>query len=227
MTAGSVTAPELFWISGSAPSWRVSLALKVKGIAFVSRRLDSAKGEHKTQDFLALNPRGQVPVLRHGSLVVRESLAILAYIERQWPENAIMGATPAEAAAVWQVICDYENNLQPVLSDMARILFRRQAAARADDLAAMAPTIRRELLTIDRMLTQQSYAAGEQPTAADFVLYPGLAWLDRAITKEGRETAAGGLFDTLPRIEEWRLRLERWPYVLETYPPHWAANTPG
>lgn len=50
-----------------------------------------------------------------------------------------------------------------------------EAAARADDIAAVATVIRYELLAIDRMFGQQSYAAGEQPTAADFVLYPGLA----------------------------------------------------
>ena len=83
--------PELHWISGSPYAWRVMLALEVKQVPYVSRLLDSSKGDLETQEFLRLNPRGQVPVLTHGDYVLTESLAILAYLDRQFPTPPIFG----------------------------------------------------------------------------------------------------------------------------------------
>jgi glutathione S-transferase len=75
--------PTLYWISGSPPAWRVMLAMVLKDIAFTSRRLDHAKGENRTAEYLALNPKGQVPTVTFGETVVRESIAILAWLEHE------------------------------------------------------------------------------------------------------------------------------------------------
>ena len=42
--------------------------------------------EHKTAEFLALNPRGKVPVIRDGAFTLSESVAILLYLDRRFPE---------------------------------------------------------------------------------------------------------------------------------------------
>ena len=68
---------ELFWISGSPFAWRVQLTLAIHKIDYVSHLLDASQGELKKTEYLALNPRGKVPVLKHGELLVRESVAIL------------------------------------------------------------------------------------------------------------------------------------------------------
>ena len=91
-------AIEVFWGSGSPFAWRVLLALEAKGLAYQSRLLEFSKGDSKTPEFLALNPRGQVPVLRDGGYVVYESIAILAYLERKYPEPPLFGATPKKPA---------------------------------------------------------------------------------------------------------------------------------
>ena len=68
---------DIYWISGSPPSWRVLLALEYKHINYRSHLLSATTKEHKSNKFLTLNPRGQVPVIKHGEVIVRESLAIL------------------------------------------------------------------------------------------------------------------------------------------------------
>ncbi|MBT3764921.1 MAG: hypothetical protein HOB79_08505 [Rhodospirillaceae bacterium] len=56
--------------------------MEVKGLAYQSRQLDRSKDEHKAADFLAINPRGLVPVLKSEQngqdVVVSEAIAILA-----------------------------------------------------------------------------------------------------------------------------------------------------
>ena len=52
----------LYWGSGSAPCWRPMLVLAEKGLLdkCTMKRLNFSKGEHKGDDILSLNPRGQV-----------------------------------------------------------------------------------------------------------------------------------------------------------------------
>ncbi|MHA1523894.1 MAG: glutathione S-transferase family protein [Alphaproteobacteria bacterium] len=87
---------ELFWISGSPYGWMAMLAMEVKKLSYVSHRLDPSKTEHKAPDYLAINPRGKVPALKNGDMVVYESIAILNYLDRMHPEPALFGETPRD-----------------------------------------------------------------------------------------------------------------------------------
>ena len=88
--------PELYFISGSPPAWRVTLALWAKGIPYTARRLHTDNGGNRTVDYLALNPRGQVPTLVHSGTALTESVAILAYLDAAWPERPVFGSTPLD-----------------------------------------------------------------------------------------------------------------------------------
>ena len=219
--------PELYWISGSPPCWRVMLALEAKGITYESQRLDAAKEEHKTDAYLAINARGQVPTLRLGAVTVRESVAILAFIEAQWPQPALFGRTAAQTAEVWQSIMDFESNTRPAVAAIAQILFRHQQAARREELEACTTAAGAELERYDAALKRAAYLCGPELTAADFVLYPAIRWLERALDKapEGRSTVAGlsGMLEGRVGIGAWRRRIEALPYFEPTVPPHWRA----
>src|SRR5215813_8198463 len=91
-TAGQVRCGmlEIYWGSGSPFAWRVLLAAELKRIPYESRLLEFSKGDLKTPEFLALNPRGKVPVIRDGDVVLAESLAIIAYLERKHPDRALL-----------------------------------------------------------------------------------------------------------------------------------------
>ena len=98
-------ALELYWGSGSPYSWRVQLALEYKRLDYESHELQFSKQEHKSPQMLRMNPRGRVPVLKDGELVVFESLACLYYLDRKYPDPPLFGRTPEEAATVVRVIC--------------------------------------------------------------------------------------------------------------------------
>ena len=84
-------AIDLYWGSGSPFSWRVLLALELKGLSYNSHLLHFDLQEHKAPQMLAMNPRGRLPVLRDGDYVVFESVAVLYYLDRKYPEPPIFG----------------------------------------------------------------------------------------------------------------------------------------
>ncbi len=49
--------------------------------------------EHKSEDILRLNPRGQVPTFLDDGVVVNESLAALLYLQDKYPQPSLLPAT--------------------------------------------------------------------------------------------------------------------------------------
>ena len=89
-------ALEIWWGSGSPYSWRALLALEYKQLSYQSHLVQFAKQEHKAPALLKMNPRGRVPVLKDGDYVCFESLAILHYLDRKYPQPPVFGRTGEE-----------------------------------------------------------------------------------------------------------------------------------
>lgn len=80
---------------------RVRIFAAEKGIALPTRDLSIPAREHKSDEFLALNPRGQVPALQlDDGTVIAESVAICRYLEGLQPEPPLFGRDPLEMAQV-------------------------------------------------------------------------------------------------------------------------------
>lgn len=83
----------------SVPSRSMTIhwLLEELGEPFELRLLDMSRDEHKTPEYLAINPMGRVPTLLHGDVVVTETAAICAYIADAFP-NANLGV-PVDSQA--------------------------------------------------------------------------------------------------------------------------------
>ena len=114
---------EIYWASGSPYAWRVMLAAELKRIPYEAKLLEFSKGDLRTPEYLAMNPRGKVPVIRDGDYVLAESLAILAYLDRKQPEPPLFGKTAEEAGRIALAIADFESYLKDQLSVVNRWLF--------------------------------------------------------------------------------------------------------
>ena len=107
-----------YWRSSAAYRVRIGLQLKQLPHEIVPVHLLRDGGEQHAADFHALNPQELVPVLKHGQRVVRQSLAILEYLEETFPDHPIMPATARDRARVrgiaQMVACDIHplNNLR-------------------------------------------------------------------------------------------------------------------
>jgi glutathione S-transferase len=64
-----------------------------------------------------------VPVLKSGEFVLPDSIAILAYLDRKYPEPPLFGATPEERARIWQLVSEGEGDLRGSCDDLRHPLF--------------------------------------------------------------------------------------------------------
>ena len=188
-------AIDLYWGNGSAYCWRVLLALEHKGRVYRSHLLKFDQQEHQAPQMLAMNPRGQLPVLRDGDYVVFESVGILYYLDRKYPEPAIFGRSAEEGGVIMRVICEYQAYAEPSLMQLVRqLLYRPDLASGAAMQEAMAAAMQRvasEARTIERRLAQSDWVVGEKFSATDMVIYPDIRLLLRALaTPAARELAA-------------------------------------
>jgi glutathione S-transferase len=216
-------AIEVFWISGSPFSWRVLLALECKRLPYQSRLLERSKAEHKSPEFLALNPRGQVPVLRDGDVVVRESIAILAYLDRQYPDPPLFGRTGAEAGAIWQEVMEGALYVDAIDDFILPFYFGESVAKEAQVREAL-PKVQGELDRLERTLIGRTWLVGSTLSAADIAIYPMVRSVVRAAEKPEAARFEAGLVPMSarrPAIAAWMARIESLPGYDRTFPPHW------
>ena len=200
------------------------LALEVKGLAYTQQRLDNSKGEQKSPEFLAINPRGHVPVLVDGDVTVRETLAILAYLDATMPAPPLFGTTPEETGRIWQVICDCDGHLRDPVGSISRPLFRGKAQEFAERISEAAAIVRNELGLLEPRLTSSAWLAGETLSAADLMVFPVVMQVCRAVAREDAEPldlAIAPLREHFPALDSWRERIEKLEGFHNAYPPHW------
>jgi glutathione S-transferase len=174
---------------------RVELFLNILGVAYESVDVDLRAGGHKTPEFLALNPFGQVPVLQDGELVLADSNAILVYLARKYDASGRwLPDDPVGAARVqrWLSIAAGPLAYGPAAARRICLLKTPQDLAFAQGIAVGL------LKVLDGVLASEPYFAGSDPTLADLAMY---AYVARA--PEGRvELGAYG------NVNEWLRRVE-------------------
>lgn len=89
-----------YWRSSAA--YRVRIGLNLKGLAYelLPVHLVRDGGQQHHPDYVRLNPQHMVPTLLHGGRVLRQSLAILEYLDESWPERPLLPAAARDRARV-------------------------------------------------------------------------------------------------------------------------------
>ena len=217
-------ALEVFWGSGSPFAWRVLLALEVKRLTYQSTLLQFSKGEHKATEFLKLNPRGKVPVLKDDGFVLNESVAIMAYLDKKYPEPPLFGTSPHETGLIWRAILEMEGYIVSAGDKLVRPLFFGQGLDDIDRIQEAAAAIRRELSRVETELKGANWLIGKQVSAADISLFPLVQMIVRAAGKDAAKPFKFQLLpleDNFPNIATWVNRIEALTGYERTYPPHW------
>ncbi|MBO9601907.1 MAG: maleylacetoacetate isomerase [Novosphingobium sp.] len=159
----------------STASWRIRIALALKGIAHEQITHDLRTGEQGDEDYLALNPQGLVPALVAPGGTFPQSLAILEWLEESWPVPRLLPEDRTGRARVRAmadlICCDIHplNNL--------RVLRALRADFGADDAAIEAWVggwIGAGFAVLERQIAQFGgrFAFGDAPTFADCCLVP-------------------------------------------------------
>ncbi|MBB3182217.1 maleylacetoacetate isomerase/maleylpyruvate isomerase [Variovorax sp. Sphag1AA] len=160
----------------SSASFRVRIALNLKGLDFDYIPVHIARGDHKTGPFSAISPDMLVPLLEDDGERLTQSMAIIEYLDEVYPEPALLPNDPvgrAKVRALSQTIaCEIHplNNLR-VLKYLVRDL-------KVDDDAKNTwyrHWVREGLLAFERqlaLLPASTYCYGNTPTMADCCLVP-------------------------------------------------------
>jgi glutathione S-transferase len=90
------------WGMGTSRTMRAHWMLLELGLEYQFNPIRSRTGETHTGEFLRLNPRHKIPVLRHKSLVITESAAIIQYLSEVWsnPTEIHVPGSSTERAAL-------------------------------------------------------------------------------------------------------------------------------
>jgi maleylacetoacetate isomerase/maleylpyruvate isomerase len=97
-TAADSLALRLFTYFRSSASYRVRIALNLKGLEYEPVYRHLRFDEQLAPEHLSLNPEGLVPVLQHGDVTLTQSLAIIEYLDELFPAPRLLPADPAARA---------------------------------------------------------------------------------------------------------------------------------
>ncbi|GAB2519211.1 maleylacetoacetate isomerase [Microbulbifer agarilyticus] len=105
---------ELHGYFRSSASYRVRIALNLKGLSYQYHAVNLLKGEQKESKHRQLNPQGLVPALVDDGHVLTQSLAILEWLDEQHPTPALLPAPPLARARVRALAYNVACDIQPI-----------------------------------------------------------------------------------------------------------------
>jgi len=79
-------------------AWRMAIYTHEKVLKPEVKEVNILNGATKTPEFLAINPRGQIPVWQDGDIIIVESLAIMMYLESTHHNNPLIPTKPEDYA---------------------------------------------------------------------------------------------------------------------------------
>jgi glutathione S-transferase len=216
-------AIDLFWAQGCPYSARVVLALAHKGLEYRSHLLQLSFQEQKSPAMLAMNPRGRVPVLKVDDYVVFESVAVLDYLDRKFPQPPIFGRSAEEAAVILRVIGEFQAYTERHIMGICHTLLGDPAGSGApdgapalsvDQLTESMHVVAREARTIEQRLSKSEWIVGDDYSAVDMVIYPAIALLRRALARPAAADLARRFLPievNYPALGRWLQRIEAQP----------------
>jgi maleylpyruvate isomerase len=164
-----------YWRSGT--SYRVRIALNLKGLDYQSTGVDLRTGAQRALEFTSLNPQGLVPAMVTPEGVLTQSPAILEWLEERWPEPPLLPSEPFERAQVRALAAAIGCDIHPLQN--LRVLKALQAEFGADQDVRDAWAgrwIRAGFEALEPIVAQRGgrYAYGDALTLADVYLVPQL-----------------------------------------------------
>jgi glutathione S-transferase len=179
-----------FYHSPNTRSFGVLLLLEELGVPYNLKVLNMKAGEQRKPEYLAVNPMGKVPAIKHGDAVVTEQVAIFIYLADLFPKAGLAPSLSDPLRGPYlRWLAYYAACFEPAVVDRA---MKREAGP-----LAMAPygDFDTMLKTLVGQLAKGPYLLGERFTAADLLWGSGLSWTT--------------MFKLVPELPEIKAYIER------------------
>src|SRR5688500_15068262 len=184
------------YAAGTSNGMRARMALEECALPYKFHPIALEKAEHKTPQFLKLNPNGQIPVIVDAEgpggrpVTLSQSSAILVYCAEK--SGRFMPKDAAGRAAMWQALMSASTDITPTFGALFAVV--RSKEPHAPTASLFKDRLRQYFRVWDASLARQKYAAGDEMTIADISLYAG--WVRT-------KAAAPEVCDGVPNLERW------------------------
>jgi glutathione S-transferase len=122
------------YFSPGACSFVPHVLLQLSGVAYEPAMVKLHKGEQHGEEYKAINPRGQVPVLVDDGKVITQIVAIILYLDQKFPEAQFLPTEPVARAKAIEVLAWMNNTVHPTFT---HIFMPHKFSDQADVQAAL------------------------------------------------------------------------------------------
>lgn len=156
------------------------IALEESGLKYETQKIDTAAGQQRSPEYLAINPRGRVPTLVVDGHVLTENVGILTYVAGGYPKAGIWPKDTWHQAVAVSTMAWLSNTVHPAFAHM----FRAQRYVDGDAAQEAVKAKGREmywgfLKEIDGLLSGRKWAVGNHFTVVDGYLLVFYRWANR------------------------------------------------
>lgn len=224
----------------STCSQKVKLALAEKEIPFTNFEVDWRNEDHLSSWYLAINPNGVVPTLKHGERIVIDSSVINEYLDEVFPDKPLLPREPYARAKVrtWRQYIDEVPTTAIRIPSFNLVILKNMKHMSEEAFAAKAEKrplrkhfyqkmslngfsqlefdqalerLRQTLERMERALESSEWVASDAFSVADIGLMPTIVRLD--------DLGLSHLWSDLPRARTWYAACQERPSFAATFYP--------
>jgi GST-like protein len=194
------------YAAGTSNGMRARNALEECALPYEFHPIALDKGEHKTPQFLAMNPNGQIPVIvdRDGPggkpLTLSQSSAILLYCAEK--SGKFLPKDAAARAAMLEALMVASTDVTPIFGAYFAVV--RAKEPHAPTAQMFKDRLRAFFKVWDELLGKRKYCAGGEVSVADFSLYAGVARI---------KGVAPDVLEGFPNVARWAAEMASRPAI--------------
>jgi len=160
----------------SSASYRVRIALNLKGVAYRAVNTSLLDGDHKAADYVARNPQGFVPMLSIDGHDLCQSLAIIDYLDAKYAEPPMVSRDPFERATTLAQAMVVAADIHPV-NNLRILKYLKDELGQEQDVidAWYRHWIGEGFAALEAMAPEAGLFGGDKPNLADICLVPQMA----------------------------------------------------
>lgn len=221
-----VTDLQLYYHPLSNCAGRVLLAIEEKGLNVEKHLIDLMRSKQLTDEYIAINPKGEVPAIVHNGKAMHESVDILRYLEQEFPQVRLSpleddlreemeewldaAAKSHESGVVNYVYANGYGRLptprdwkfyQAHIPHRTQFHINRRKGLVANDKEQADQVLYQQFIKLEKALEDKDYLVGNTYSLADIAWFPNTLVL----------RVLGYSFSQYPNIQQWIKRIESRP----------------